>query len=56
MVRKIRTPSDLEALRRAILNKRDSDPRSHLKRGGIVDKVCRKYHKEDSMVDMRSEI
>ncbi len=31
-----------------ILRNQDSDPLNHLKRDGIVDKVCKKYHKEDS--------
>ena len=35
-----------------ILKKQDSDPRNHLKRDGIVDKVCRKYHEEDSIEEV----
>ena len=34
-----------------ILKNQDFDPRNHLKRDGIVDKVCRKYHEEESTED-----
>ena len=32
-----------------VLRNQNIDPRNHLKRDGIVDKVCKKYHEKDSI-------